>query len=238
MIKQIRQFWDTVKGNIHPKVNAREAEYSNQIKDIRRIDRGMIGRYCGSLEDKVMQTMCCYDVALRFPSDQKYAHVDIGVLFGGSVLAKLSVLKRLNSKQTVVAIDPFDGYYGKEKDPGTQIEVTEENFLRNIQKFGFDNQQVRIIKEYSTKEIVGDILSQYRVISLMIDGDHTYNGVRSDWEKYSGLIEVGGCVIFDDYQAPQWPDVTRFVDELIASKLQGWEILGKLDTTLIMKHIR
>ena len=43
-------------------------EYSNQVTAIKRIDRYMIGRYCGSLEDKIMQTMSCYDVASRFPS--------------------------------------------------------------------------------------------------------------------------------------------------------------------------
>lgn len=211
-------------------------EYLKQVNDINKIGANMIGRYCGSLEDKIMQSMSCYDVASRFPSDKLYAHVEIGVLFGGSILAKLSVLGRLNIRQTVIAIDPFEGYYQNPKDSLTGLEVTEQNFRKNIQKFGFDNQMVRIIKKYSTDDEVKPLLSKYRVISLMIDGNHTYQGVRSDWEKYSDLVQSGGHVIYDDYEDRGWPGVTRFVNELIGSKPQGWKVFGKLDTTLILKR--
>ena len=217
--------------------DANPKEYSNQVTDIKRIDRYMIGRYCGSLEDKVMQSMSCYGVASRFPSDRQYAHVEIGVLFGGSILAKLSVLRRLNKEQTFVAIDPFEGYYQNPEDHVTGIEVSDQNFRENIQKFGFDNETIQIIKKYSRDEQVKSVLSEYKVISLMIDGDHTFDGVRNDWEMYSDMVEPGGHVIFDDYENPVWPDVTRFVNELINSKPQAWEIFGKLGTTLIFKRI-
>ena len=236
----------SVLKGLRSRINAKKAlkifpnvtpdEYSNQISAIRKIDKCMIGRYCGSLENKIMQTMSCYDVASRFPSNKQYAHVEIGVLFGGSILAKLSVLKRLNIKQSVIAIDPFEGYYQNPKDPVTGLEVTEQNFRKNIQKFGFDNEMLQIIKKYSTDEGVMPLLSQYKIISLMIDGDHTYSGIRNDWEKYSHLVESGGYVVFDDFEDPCWPDITRFVNELIDSKRQGWEVFGKLDTTLIMKR--
>ncbi len=211
-------------------------EYSNQVTAIKRIDRYMIGRYCGSLEDKIMQTMSCYDVASRFPSNRQYAHVEIGVLFGGSILAKLSILRRLNKGQTVIAIDPFEGYYQNPEDPVTGIEVSEQNFRENIQKFGFGNEMLQIIKKYSTDKGVKPLLSKYKIISLMIDGDHTYSGIQNDWEIYSNLVESGGYVVFDDFEDPCWPDVTRFVNELIDSKPQAWEIFGKLDTTLILKR--
>lgn len=232
--------------NVYSNINAKKSlkmfpnvtadEYTNQVNTIKKIDMDMIGRYCGSLEDKIMQTMSTYDVALRFPSNRQYAHVEIGVLFGGSVLAKLFVLRRLNVKQSIIAIDPFEAYYQEEKDLLTGVEVTEQNFIENIQKFGFDNELVRIVRKYSTDEEPKRVLSKYKIISLMIDGDHTYEGIRSDWEGYSDLVESGGYVIFDDYEDPAWPDVTRFVNELIGSEPQGWKILGKLDTTLIMKR--
>lgn len=231
---------------IHSVINARKVlklfpnvtpeEYSNHVRAIRKIDKCMIGRYCGSLEDKIMQTMSCHDLASRFPSNRQYAHVEIGVLFGGSILAKLSILRSLNKKQTVIAIDPFVGYYENPEDPVTGIEVTEQNFRKNIQKFGFDNEMLQIIKKYSTDEGVKPLLSQYKIISLMIDGDHTYSGIQKDWEMYSSLVQSGGYVVFDDFEDPGWPDVTRFVNELIDSRPQGWEVLGKLDTTLILKR--
>lgn len=33
---------------------------------------------------------------------------------------------------------------------------------------------------------------------LFIDGDHTYEGVKKDWEQYSPLVRSGGLVVFHD----------------------------------------
>jgi len=33
---------------------------------------------------------------------------------------------------------------------------------------------------------------------LFIDGDHTYEGVKQDWEMYSPLVREGGLVVFHD----------------------------------------
>jgi predicted O-methyltransferase YrrM len=33
---------------------------------------------------------------------------------------------------------------------------------------------------------------------LFIDGDHTYEGVKSDFEMYSPLVRAGGLVAFHD----------------------------------------
>ena len=220
--------------NIFPRVS--RTEYLAQISEIKKIDKDMIGRYCGSLEDKIVQSMCCYDLATRFPSSPRYCHVEIGVLFGGSILAKLSVLKRLNVEQTIVAIDPFEGFYGEAKDPLTELKVSEDILLRNIEKFGFDPHMVRIVKRRSTDPQVKHVLSEYKVISLMIDGDHTYAEVRGDWESYSDLLQIGGRVIFDDYEEPAHPDVTTFVNELIEQKSPQWEIVGRLDTTFVIQR--
>ncbi len=37
-----------------------------------------------------------------------------------------------------------------------------------------------------------------KVDFLFIDGDHTYEGVKSDFEMYSGLVRPGGLIVFHD----------------------------------------
>jgi predicted O-methyltransferase YrrM len=37
-----------------------------------------------------------------------------------------------------------------------------------------------------------------KVDFLFIDGDHTYEGVKSDFEMYSGLVRPGGLIAFHD----------------------------------------
>lgn len=56
---------------------------------------------------------------------------------------------------------------------------------------------------------------------LMIDGDHTYDGVRSDYEMYGPLVRDGGLVALHDIcPHPGHPDVEvdRFWSELQGDK--------------------
>ena len=73
---------------------------------------------------------------------------------------------------------------------------------------------------------------------LFIDGDHTYEGVRRDWELYGPLVRAGGLVAFHDI-VPGSEDVVggvpRFwaelreataVDEIVAEQEQGGYGIG------------
>jgi cephalosporin hydroxylase len=52
---------------------------------------------------------------------------------------------------------------------------------------------------------------------LFIDGDHSYDGVKCDWELFSPLVAPGGLVAFHDVNEQRHPDVVRFWDELKAT---------------------
>lgn len=47
---------------------------------------------------------------------------------------------------------------------------------------------------------------------LFVDGDHSYDGVRSDFELYSGFVRAGGLIAFHDIVpgAGQGAEVSRF----------------------------
>jgi predicted O-methyltransferase YrrM len=50
----------------------------------------------------------------------------------------------------------------------------------------------------STVNRVESVLRENRLDFLFIDGDHSYNGVRQDWELYGPLVRSGGMVAFHD----------------------------------------
>jgi hypothetical protein len=61
---------------------------------------------------------------------------------------------------------------------------------------------------------------------LFIDGDHTYKGVKMDFEMYQELVKPGGFIVFDDYHDEiSSPEVKVFVDDLV-NNLNGYEIIG------------
>jgi glycosyltransferase involved in cell wall biosynthesis len=64
-----------------------------------------------------------------------------------------------------------------------------------------------------TLEALKTILGGRQIDLLMIDGDHTYEGVKSDYEMYAPLVRPGGLVAFHDVLPhPGFPSCK--VDEL------------------------
>ncbi|HNQ24420.1 MAG TPA: class I SAM-dependent methyltransferase [Phycisphaerae bacterium] len=57
---------------------------------------------------------------------------------------------------------------------------------------------------------------------LLIDADHSYAGVRRDFELWSPLVAPGGLIIFHDYLM-EGAGVRRFVDEDVA-RLDGYAL--------------
>jgi predicted O-methyltransferase YrrM len=52
--------------------------------------------------------------------------------------------------------------------------------------------------ESSTLDQVKRLFKGQQIDMLFIDGDHTYEGVKMDWEMYSQLVRPGGLVVFHD----------------------------------------
>ncbi|MDO8804340.1 MAG: class I SAM-dependent methyltransferase [Elusimicrobiota bacterium] len=52
----------------------------------------------------------------------------------------------------------------------------------------------------ASAEIFSKALDGKKLDLLFIDGDHTFEGVRSDFEMYSGFVRPGGVIAFHDIQ--------------------------------------
>jgi predicted O-methyltransferase YrrM len=86
---------------------------------------------------------------------------------------------------------------------------------------------------------VESLLQGQPIDLLFIDGDHAYEGVKRDYEMYSGLVRAGGLIAFHDVaHHPERLEchVDRFWDEIkgsqfkeiIESRDQGWAGIGIL----------
>lgn len=72
---------------------------------------------------------------------------------------------------------------------------------------------------------------------LFVDGDHSREGVRGDFELWIPKIKKGGLLLVDDYKSYKkyfphedtWPEVTKAVDELLMSK---YELIGIHDSVI------
>lgn len=74
------------------------------------------------------------------------------------------------------------------------------------------SQQIHLIRRNShdarTLVELRSKLGDKKVDVLFIDGDHSYNGVKMDFEMYSHLVRPGGLVVFHDIDQDHWnPEV-------------------------------
>jgi cephalosporin hydroxylase len=91
----------------------------------------------------------------------------------------------------------------------------------------------------TTKQHVVELLEGQTVDLLFIDGDHSYEGVKRDFEMYREFVGPGGLIAFHDVNDTPWHrrrgcHVGRFWQELEGSKLEfnqfsHWAGIGVLE---------
>lgn len=160
-------------------------------------------------------THILYDVR-HIISKEKVTYMEIGSYCGASAALVLSH----PGKTVVHCIDPLNlpkSHYKGQHDQLTML----QNALKEYK-------DVNIHQGYSQDTKILNEVKDVKVDMLFIDGDHSYNGVRRDFNNYSPLVVSGGFIIFDDYlDAKHSPEVRKAVDDLVKD-LEGYEIIGSL----------
>lgn len=89
---------------------------------------------------------------------------------------------------------------------------------------------------------VGRLWSGPQVELVFVDGDHSPEGVRDDWEGWHPHVRAGGIMAFHDARLGQpdgWgsPGPTSVVDELFREQPpNGWRIAAEVDTLLAVRR--
>lgn len=133
--------------------------------------------------------------------------VEIGSFKGRSTVALARALKDIDSPYRVIAIDPHQGIdeYGRQP--------TLDEFRRNVEKAGVQD-KIDCRVAYS-QEVAGTF--DEPVGFLWIDGDHSYDGVRFDFDHFFPHVVPGGWVAFHDTMNV-WYGPTRLINELLSQR--------------------
>ena len=149
--------------------------------------------------------------------------VEIGSAQGKSA-CYIGVALKKNGMGRLYAIDPHTSTDWNDVNSVDSYEI----IIRNLRKAGVSD-QVEIVRQFST-----DVAKTWNrpIDILFIDGDHSYEGVKHDWDAFSPHVSPFGIVVFHDtiwdvgevdenYQREDM-GVPRFVDEL---RQEGYQVL-------------
>lgn len=197
------------------------------------IEDACAGRLATTVEDMLLRILVARSIQSR-----ELSVLEIGSLFG----INLGILYEscLGYFETIhlTALDPLDGYYAQSLfDKITQVPVNRETFDRNMRRLDISGENITLIQALSTDDEALTVAGQNQYNLLVIDGDHSYAGVKFDFDHYLAAVDVGGYIIFDDYATDHWPEVAQFVDKEVKSN-PCVEFVGASWRTAVFRVIR
>jgi cephalosporin hydroxylase len=196
-----------------------------------QVEKNCVGRLATTVQDAVTRQL-----VLECLSGDKAHILEIGALYGIGLAMLYNHATTRFQDVKLVCLDPFDGYYGKAVDALLNQPVNDLTFQRNMKLANVPDSDFAIIKRYSTDPHALQEAGNHTFNVLVIDGDHSYEGVKFDFENYFPLLEKGGYVILDDYNAKEWPGVQQFVDEDL-KKHANFQYLGAFSRTAIGRKL-
>jgi predicted O-methyltransferase YrrM len=114
--------------------------------------------------------------------------VEVGTAAGGTLLGWCAVS---DPDATVISIDLPGGPYG-----GDAYDLTQ------LRSYGQLGQRLHFLPrdshDIATRDALLELLAGRDVDFLHIDGDHTYDGARTDYELYAPLVAPSGVIAFHD----------------------------------------
>jgi cephalosporin hydroxylase len=116
--------------------------------------------------------------------------LEIGTANGGTLFGHCRLA---SPNATIISVDLPGGKFGGGY-PDWKVPL--------YKQFASKGQNLNLIRasshEASTINQVKDILKGNKLDYLFIDGDHTYEGVKKDFDLYSPFVKKGGVVVFHD----------------------------------------
>lgn len=135
--------------------------------------------------------------------------LEIGTAGGGTLLYWTEAA---DAKAKIISLDLPFGRFGAGYLP------TKAKFIAS---FARDRQSLHLIAgsshETQTKKQVETILRGEKIDFMFIDGDHTYEGIKADFNLYAPLVRAGGLIALHDivyHRFDQEAQVYRFWQEI------------------------
>lgn len=163
-----------------------------------------------------------------------------------------AMLPYIKNASTIVEIGVFEGYNTRE----FALHSNDEAIVYAIDPFfkgslGFNYGKIMAKKEWRDKKIANkikiiegfswDVTNKIpdNIDFIFIDGDHSFEGVKKDFDLYASKLSSNGIIALHDarifengWTKPDWGPV-RLVEEYIKEE-NKWHILDEIDSLVLI----
>ncbi|MFE0106642.1 class I SAM-dependent methyltransferase [Streptomyces sp. NPDC059009] len=164
--------------------------------------------------------------------------LEIGTLYGLFAGGMTRQLLRRGLSYRLTIVDPIAPV---QLQPGVAIThdpsgtpVTEDVIRANLAYAGVRAERVRLHRGFSEDPDVRAALSDRRYGVIVIDGDHSAQGVARDLEWAEEIAASGAIVVMDDYGDAKWQGVQEATDRHLAGRTR-LRMVGTVSTSAFLR---
>ncbi|MET7292078.1 class I SAM-dependent methyltransferase [Streptomyces griseoloalbus] len=156
--------------------------------------------------------------------------LEIGTLYGMFSTGLIRMMQRDGRSPNVTIVDPFAGVQlqpgtPRRSDP-TGTPVDEHTVRTNLALAGPAGVAARIQRGFSEDPETRAAVSDRRYGVIVVDGDHSAEGVAKDLQWAEEIAAPGGIVVLDDFGDPKWPGIKEALDKHLTGDTR-FTYLGK-----------
>jgi predicted O-methyltransferase YrrM len=161
--------------------------------------------------------------------------VELGVYEGSSALV---LARALSAEAQLHLVDPFADATGWALRPGWRASATATRLaVRRATLLGGPTVHWHLARSQD----VGRTWTGGPVDLVFIDGDHSPEGCREDWEFWHPHLSPAGSICFHDARAGRpggngGPGPTAVVDEVFRTTQTGWTIVEEVDSLVVVRR--
>jgi hypothetical protein len=165
--------------------------------------------------------------------------LEIGTLYGLFAATLMRMLHRGGTEARLTIVDPL---VGSQLQPGTNqaseptgTPVRMDVVRANLVLGGRPGAEARVVQGLSGDAAVRAEVSDRKYGVIVVDGDHSKEGVLADLEWVEDIIAPGGIVVMDDYGDGKWKGVKQAADQHLASGNSRLKLLGAASTSAFLR---
>jgi hypothetical protein len=175
--------------------------------------------------------------------------LEIGTLHGLFATALTRMLHREGIEPRLTIVDPLVGSQLQpdavrdNADP-TGTPVREDVVRANLAMAGTalgphggETPTARIHKGFSQDPDIRAAVSDRRYGVIVVDGDHSREGVLADLEWVEEIIDDGGIVVLDDYGDAAWPGVREAMETHLGNGRSKLDFVGAVATSAFLRKV-
>lgn len=188
-------------------------------------------RLRGRLAAHMQDALACV-LTLRAVAKKEVQILEIGTLFGVRSAMMYDLCQGFFERLHFTLIDPLSGYYGQtQNDPISGECIVRKNVEENFYEVGMDISSFTILQGMSENPEIIKQASEKFYDLIIIDGDHSYEGITRDYKNYMDKLNIGGYLVIDDWNTKEWPEVDRFIhcvpeqDKRMECIVRGWKTI-------------